>query len=70
MKFKFWNFWKGCPARSFIKKGEGLDAEKNDLLGDNCGILLYNIRPKWLRGIVRFIMWRGVTCFVMDYFTG
>lgn len=69
-EFKFWNFWKGCPARSFIKKGEGLDAEKNDLLGDNCGILLYNIRPKWLRGIVRFIMWRGVTCFVMDYFTG
>lgn len=27
-------FWKGCPARRYIKRGEGLDAEKNDLVGD------------------------------------
>lgn len=68
--FKAWNFWGGCPARRWIKKGEGLDAEKNDLVGDNCGILLYRIRPKWLRGIMRFLMYRGFVCFIMDYFTG
>lgn len=69
-RFKWWNFWKGCPARRYIKRGEGLDAEKNDLVGDNCGILLYNIRPKWLRNILRFLTWRGSVCFIMDYFTG
>ncbi|CCC70142.1 hypothetical protein NCAS_0E00720 [Naumovozyma castellii] len=68
--FKWWNFWKGCPARRLIKKGEGLDAEKNDLMGDNCGVLLYWVRPKWLRGLLRFLTWRGTLCFVMDYFTG
>lgn len=68
--FKWWNFWKGCPARRLLKKGEGLDAEKNDLVGDNCGILLYKIRPKWLRGLFRLFMWRGFICFLMDYFTG
>lgn len=68
--FKWWNFWKGCPARQWLKRGEGLDAERNDSFGDNCGILLYKIRPKWLRSIVRIFMWRGVICFLMDYFTG
>lgn len=68
--FKSWNVWHGCPARHWIKKGEGLDAEKNDLVGDNCGVLLYNIRPRWLRGVMRFLMWRGTICFFMDYFTG
>lgn len=68
--FKWWNFWNGCPARRWLKRGEGLDAERNDSFGDNCGILLYKIRPKWLRGIARIFMWKGVTCFVMDYFTG
>ncbi|SCV04544.1 LAME_0H19284g1_1 [Lachancea meyersii CBS 8951] len=67
---KWWNFWGGCPARRSIKRGQGLDAEHNDLVGDNCGILLYRIRPKWLRSLVRLVMWRGVTCFMMDYFTG
>lgn len=69
-QFKWWNFWRGCPARRLIKNGVGLDAEKNDLLGDNCGILLYKIRPKWLRALFRFFMWRGLVCFVADYFTG
>ena len=69
-EFKWWNFWGGCPARRWIKKGEGFEAEKNDYIGDNCGVLLYRIRPKWLRGIFRFLIWRGFTCFVMDYFTG
>lgn len=68
--FKWWNFWKGCPARQWLKRGEGLDAERNDSFGDNCGILLYKIRPKWLRSLVRVFMWRGVLCFLMDYFTG
>ncbi|CCF57198.1 hypothetical protein KAFR_0C02050 [Kazachstania africana CBS 2517] len=68
--FKWWNIWKGCPARRYIKRGTGLDAERNDVLGDNCGILLYNIRPLWLRGIARFLMWRGFVCAIMDYFTG
>lgn len=69
-EFRWWNFWKGCPARRLLKKGEGLDAEKNDLVGDNCGVLLYSIRPKWLRGIFRFLMWRGCICFIMDFLTG
>ncbi|SJM82961.1 probable Vacuolar protein sorting-associated protein 62 [Zygosaccharomyces bailii] len=68
--FVWWNFWKGCPARRLIKKGEGLDAEKNDLMGDNCGILLYKVRPSWLRSLLRLLTWRGILCFVMDYFTG
>ncbi|CCK68519.1 Vps62p KNAG_0B00710 [Huiozyma naganishii CBS 8797] len=68
--FKWWNLWKGCPPRRWIKRGEGLDAEKNDTVGDNCGVLLYKIRPKWLRGLCRFLMWKGVICFIMDYFTG
>lgn len=68
--FPVWNFWKGCPARRLLKKGEGFDAEKNDLIGDNCGILLYKVKPSWLRSILRVITWRGVLCFVMDYFTG
>lgn len=67
---KWWNFWNGCPARRWIKKGEGMDSEKNDSVGDNCGILLYNIRPKWLRAILRIFMWKGVLCFIFDYFTG
>ncbi|CEP62916.1 uncharacterized protein LALA0_S06e06788g [Lachancea lanzarotensis] len=67
---KWWNFWGGCPARRSIKRGQGIDAEHNDLVGDNCGILLYRIRPKWLRAVARLVMWRGVTCLVMDYFTG
>lgn len=69
-QFKLWNFWHGCPARRLIKSGVGLDSEKNDFVGDNCGILLYKIRPLWLRGIIRFFMWRGTVCFIMDYFTG
>lgn len=67
---KWWNFWNGCPARKWIKKGEGMDSEKNDLVGDNCGILLYNIRPKFLRAILRVLTWKGVLCFIFDYFTG
>lgn len=67
---KWWNFWNGCPARRTIKRGQGLDAERNDLVGDNCGVALYRIRPKWLRSLVRLAMWRGAFCFVMDYFTG
>ncbi|CUS24160.1 LAQU0S14e01486g1_1 [Lachancea quebecensis] len=67
---KWFNFWGGCPARRRIKRGQGLDAEHNDLVGDNCGILLYRVRPKWLRTLMRLIMWRGVACFIMDYFTG
>lgn len=69
-EFQWWNFWQACPSRRFIKKGEGLDAEKNDLVGDNCGVLLYKIRPRWLRGVFRLLMWRGVTCLLMDFFTG
>lgn len=68
--FPWWNFWRGCPARRLIKKGEGLDAEKNDLIGDNCGILLYKVKPRWLRSLLRIVTWRGVLCFIMDYFTG
>ncbi|CCE61648.1 hypothetical protein TPHA_0A05740 [Tetrapisispora phaffii CBS 4417] len=68
--FKWWNFLNSCPQRRFIKKSNGLNAEKNDLIGDNCGVLLYKIRPKWLRGIFRLIMWRGVICFIMEFFTG
>lgn len=68
--FKAWNVWHGCPPRRWIKKGEGLDAERNDLVGDNCGVLLYSVRPKWLRGLLRLLMWRGTICFFMDYFTG
>ncbi|EDO15919.1 hypothetical protein Kpol_480p6 [Vanderwaltozyma polyspora DSM 70294] len=67
---KWWNFLNSCPARRFIKKGNGLNAEKNDLIGDNCGVLLYWIRPKWFRGILRFLTWRGILCFIMDFFTG
>ncbi|SCU97810.1 LAMI_0F11474g1_1 [Lachancea mirantina] len=67
---KWFNFWGGCPARRSIKRGQGLDAERNDLVGDNCGVLLYRVRPKLLRSLLRLVMWRGVTCFVMDYFTG
>ncbi|SCU95299.1 LADA_0G14818g1_1 [Lachancea dasiensis] len=69
-RHKWWNFWGGCPARRSIKRGQGLDAEHNDLVGDNCGILLYRIRPKWLRSLARLVMWRGIACFTMDYFTG
>ncbi|KAH3900905.1 uncharacterized protein SCDLUD_002365 [Saccharomycodes ludwigii] len=68
--YKFWNFWHGCPLRRSIKRGQGLDAERNDLVGDNCGIALYRIRPKWLRCLIRFLTWRGCFCFVMDFFTG
>ncbi|SMN18083.1 similar to Saccharomyces cerevisiae YGR141W VPS62 Vacuolar protein sorting (VPS) protein required for cytoplasm to vacuole targeting of proteins [Maudiozyma saulgeensis] len=68
--FKLWNMWHGCPPRRWIKKAVGLDAERNDLVGDNCGVLLYKIRPKWLRGLLRLLMWRGTICFCMDYFTG
>lgn len=67
---KWFNFLNVCPARSWIKRGQGLDAERNDLIGDNCGILLYKIRPKILREIIRFVMWRGVLCNIMEYFTG
>ena len=63
-------FLERLSARRLIKKGEGLDAEKNDLIGDNCGILLYKVKPRWLRSILRILTWRGVLCFVMDYFTG
>ncbi|CAI4833082.1 CPA_1a_G0057320.mRNA.1.CDS.1 [Saccharomyces cerevisiae] len=67
---KKWNFWNGgCPARRLIKKAEGLDSESTDLMGDNCGVLLYRIRPKWLRGILRFLMWRGILCSLMEFFT-
>lgn len=69
-RFKWWNFWGACPVRRRIKNGVGLDAEKNDLVGDNCGILLYKIRPKWLRSIIGLITWRGFLCFLMDNFTG
>lgn len=69
-KNKWLNLWGGCPARRTIKRGQGLDAERNDLVGDNCGTLLYRVRPKWLRSILRLIMWRGITCTVMDYYTG
>lgn len=67
---KWWNFWHGCPVRRMIKRGQGLDAERNDLVGDNCGIALYRIRPKWLRSLLRLVTWRGAFCAVMDYFTG
>ncbi|AET37472.1 uncharacterized protein Ecym_1225 [Eremothecium cymbalariae DBVPG len=69
-KIKLTNFWRGCLIRHMIKRGQGLDAERNDLLGDNCGIALYAVRPKWLRSLLRLITWRGAFCFLMDYFTG
>ena len=68
--FPWWNFWNGCPTRRFIKHGNGLNAERNDFLGDNCGVLLYKLRPKWLRSIFRVLTWRGILCFVMEFFTG
>ncbi|AMD19829.1 HCL322Cp [Eremothecium sinecaudum] len=67
---KWWNFWHGCSIRHTIKSGEGLDAERNDLVGDNCGVALYKVRPKLLRSLLRIITWRGVFCFIMDYYTG
>ncbi|CCH60251.1 hypothetical protein TBLA_0C04540 [Henningerozyma blattae CBS 6284] len=68
---KSWKpFNHGCPARRYLKRGNGLTAERNDLIGDNCGVLLYNIRPKWLRSILRFVTWRGVLCNIMEYSTG
>lgn len=67
---KWWNFWHGCPVRRMIKRGQGLDAERNDSVGDNCGIALYRIRPKWLRSLFRLITWRGAFCAFMDYFSG
>lgn len=67
---KWYNMWHPCPARRYLKRGNGLEAERNDAMGDNCGVLLYNIRPKWLRSILRLVMWRGVACFFMEYFTG
>ncbi|AGO11151.1 AaceriAFR324Wp [[Ashbya] aceris (nom. inval.)] len=66
----WWTFQQGCPIRRMIKRGQGLDAERNDLVGDNCGIALYKIRPKWLRALLRLITWQGLFCTFMDYFTG
>ncbi|KAH7584962.1 uncharacterized protein GVI51_I10087 [Nakaseomyces glabratus] len=67
---KWWNFMGVCPVRKMIKNGVGLDAERNDYLGDNCGILLYKVRPSIFRSILRLITWRGGLCFLMESFTG
>lgn len=69
-RMKWGNILRVCTPRRTIKRGQGLDAERNDMVGDNCGVLLYRIRPKWLRSLFRIVMWRGVACFLMDYFTG
>lgn len=69
----YWNLLKigsGCRIRRTIKRGQGLDAERNDMVGDNCGVLLYKVRPKWLKSIMEFVCWRGVLCYVMEFFTG
>lgn len=66
----WWSFWQGCTIRRMIKSGQGFDAERNDLTGDNCGVALYKVHPKWLRSILRLVTWRGFFCTLMDYFTG
>ena len=64
------DFWKGGPARQWLKHGEGLDTERSNSFGDNFGTLLYKILFKWLRSLTRIFMSRGALRFLKDYFTG
>ena len=63
-------FRGGCFIRKLIKRGSGFEATEVENTGDGCGVLLYKIRPKWLRSIFRFFLWRGIVCYLMDYYTG
>ena len=69
----YWNWFhlgSKCHIRKTIKKGAGLDAEKGEFVGDNCGCLLYKIKPIWLRRGLELLTWRGLLCYIMEFFTG
>lgn len=69
----YWNWFhlgSKCHIRKTIKKGAGLDAERGEFVGDNCGCLLYKIKPIWLRRGLELITWRGLLCYIMEFFTG
>ena len=69
----YWNWFhlgSKCHIRKTIKKGAGLDAERGEFVGDNCGCLLYKIKPVWLRRGLELVTWRGLLCYIMEFFTG
>lgn len=69
----YWNWFhlgSKCHIRKTIKKGAGLDAEKGEFVGDNCGCMLYRIKPSWLRRMLELFTWRGLLCYIMEFFTG
>lgn len=69
----YWNWFhlgSKCHIRKTIKKGAGLDAERGEFVGDNCGCLLYKIKPIFLRRGLELLTWRGLLCYIMEFFTG
>ena len=69
----YWNWFhlgSKCHIRRTIKKGAGLDAERGEFVGDNCGCLLYRIKPMWIRRFLELLTWRGLLCYIMEFFTG
>ncbi|CCF59409.1 hypothetical protein KAFR_0G03760 [Kazachstania africana CBS 2517] len=63
---------KICHLKSHLRRSEGfhLAENQNGLVGNNCGVLLEKIKPRWLREIAYFITWRGSLCYLMDLYTG
>lgn len=62
---KWWNIWSGCKVRSYIKWGIGIESE-----GYNCGILLQDLKPVFLRKILQRLTWGGWVCYFVDYLFG
>lgn len=64
-RHKWWNVWGLCQVRRTIKWGIGIEHE-----GSNCGVMVQNIRPVWLRTALMKITYGGGLCWLMDLLYG
>lgn len=64
-RYKWWNFLHMCDIRSTLDMGEGIEGE-----GAGCRRLFDNVKPYFIRVLLRLVTWRGWGCSTLENLFG